>query len=95
MGKIKHVYIFRKARKVLLHPAWACEKNSADRISLERWGKRELPKVKLFACSVTIHPQCLMQGLAWRRRWASIYETTVEELPGGRGGSQGGLDALT
>lgn len=40
----------------------------------------ELPKVRLFACSVTVHPQCLMQGLAWRKLWASIYETTVEEL---------------
>lgn len=35
-----------------------------------------------------------MQGLARRRHWASIYETTMEELPGRKDEGQDGLDVV-
>lgn len=61
---------------------------------LEGQGEHELPRARIFACSVITHPQCLMQGLAWSRPWTSIYGTQMEELPGGRVGGQEGSQTM-
>lgn len=59
---------------------------------LEGEGEHELPKIKVSACSVSTHPQSLLQGLAGNRPWVTIYGTQMEGLPGGRVGVELCLD---